>query len=118
MEDQTLDGHVREPLTIRRKPVSRGDAVSASNPNGMPWVVKSWHARAMADTYFDGLERLAGELTRDVRTRRRSLRATARGRASMRASPLAELFRATEEGLPPGGPRFERRAARDASLID
>ena len=78
----------------------------------MPWVVKSWRARAVAETYLDGLERLGEELTADVREQRAALRprrpATPSGRASLRASPLAELFRATGDVVPDAGRRFER----------
>jgi hypothetical protein len=101
----------------------------------MAWVVKTWHAREVAETYFDGLEQLGAQLTADVREQRAALQARRPSaapparRASLRASPLAELFRATVDppqdtgsGLRPDPiragttRRFEARLGVRASL--
>jgi hypothetical protein len=69
----------------------------------MGWVVKSWRAEVIA-AELAALEELGAEARTAVRDRRAALRepgrtpepaATPVGRARLRESPLAELFRAT-----------------------
>ena len=65
----------------------------------MPWVVKAWKPDVYA-AQLTVLEELGRELRDDVRRRRGDREGAPeitvrKGRASLRESPLAELFKAT-----------------------
>src|SRR4051812_14361140 len=86
----------------------------------MTWVVKAWKPDAFA-ARLAALEELGDELREDVRRRRSSVPreeiTVRRGRASMRESPLGELFRATgarppAEGRPTSGDAPGREGSR------
>ena len=91
----------------------------------MPWVVKEWRCvadaerdarrvrRAAAREVLDAeahltvIEDLAGELLAAMRARQAPAPGRAGGRASLRESPLTELFRATDLRAPAGYPHHD-----------
>jgi hypothetical protein len=88
-----------------------------SNGKLMAWVVKAWKPDAFA-ARLAALEELGDELREDVRRRRGAPReeiTLRKGRASLRDSPLTELFRATAARPPgPGRPK-EDALSREGS---